>query len=748
MVWPIFVCPLAGLDTIAFDTHTDATATMAKITTHPRVTAPPSVGRAMLMSPLTALRFEFLDLPRAIALRLGISLKLLAPLLVLFVIVSVAASVFVYSRKMEDRKGVAIVNEWKSFDVAAARSDSVKMKESLDRIAYAAPDDLRIAPRRRMMITLEADPSDQAMVQYCMMENLRLDKKPEFKREARKRLDFLNGDWRVLCLLANEALQQGDRAGALELMKQLPSPTQADIGPSPGGILLALQLNRNLGLSTDTLREYMLLNILPIAKSNSNLFRSPAIEKFQFFNLYINAFQFTDRLSELKALWVPYSNLARSMLDDPELSTPIFKEFGNLQIAQLNLLNELIAKKEFPAEEVEGLQTELEDRVQRSWLLMRERDPKNPMAYVGPAIVMLRRRNLKEAIISVNEGLKVCGDSPELLAAMSELVRLVDGKLALQIVQEAVARTPKSQSLLALLIANAKACGRPDLALDACTKARAISDDNFWVCREEAAIWLDQRQATRAIAALHPVLSKVHLDGQASRLYVTALCRSKANAEVEKFVGLLAEEAKKPDIWSEALQAGVDGGMANFAIASGEKLTARWPNYLPAWRLLGDAHALLAEPTLDSPVWDASQATLAVRSFEKVLEKEPKNQAVANMIVWLQCKALRQPGLAENRSMALKEAEARGDLKPSRRETLAVMYIDSNRPELGRKILEDIIQVEPNVPSYYIHLGVAYAKLGQRDQALRCLEKAGSMTKATWETVELDMAIQLLKKVN
>ncbi|QVL32163.1 tetratricopeptide repeat protein [Telmatocola sphagniphila] len=687
-------------------------------------------------------------MPVEFAHRFGLSRRGISLVLILFA----GVLTFVGYYGLKEVRGEMHSNEamesWREFEVAALTLDTDKMKSTLEKLAKFRSEDSRVSNRLKAMETLEADPHDQTMLIYCILKNRQLNKLPEMRREAKKRLDYAKGDWLCICLLAEDSVQNGNKEEAREILKSLPPPQQATPSPNPNLLCLAIQLHRNLNMPFEGLRDYMVLDMLLQVKKKAFSDRWPPAIKLQYYNCYLTALEFFDQYPDLKGYWVPYSNMARIFLGEEDIPNFIYTEFGKCQFRQLAILDELIQQKKFNAEESDELKKELEDRVERCWKNVMQREPSNPIGYVGLALIHIRRQELKEAIALIDKGITACGeDKPELLAALTRLVRIVDTKTGLLIIQQAVERKPNDPTLIALLIENARAANRNDIALEACQRFKQLSKATLWIAREEASIYLDQGQSSRAIASMSLVEDQIPTDAGAINVYIRALNKAAAHTAIQKFLDKVLEDATKPDVIYEGLRTACEGEATDYVATAAEKMLQRWPDYNNAWKLKGDAYARQAEPVSTTLGWDSVAADQAVRAYDNYLLKESQDLSCIERRAWLQLRGMNLPALADQSSSLLKEMEERHALPPSARNVLARILLENGHPEQAREILKQLIEINPKVPIYYIHLGMAYLKMDRKSEARENFQIAGKMSKATWETFELDVGYKILENM-
>ncbi len=131
-----------------------------------------------------------------------------------------------------------------------------------------------------------------------------------------------------------------------------------------------------------------------------------------------------------------------------------------------------------------------------------------------------------------------------------------------------------------------------------------------------------------------------------------------------------------------------------------------------------DARAEMLLGTLEETKGDL---TKAIDYDKKALQLDPSQAIAANNLAYLMVEA------KQNLDVALSYAETARRLlpnSPDTADTLAWVYYNKGTYELARDLLEDATKAEPNNASIHYHLGLTYAKLGNKADAATQLKKA------------------------
>jgi tetratricopeptide (TPR) repeat protein len=110
--------------------------------------------------------------------------------------------------------------------------------------------------------------------------------------------------------------------------------------------------------------------------------------------------------------------------------------------------------------------------------------------------------------------------------------------------------------------------------------------------------------------------------------------------------------------------------------------------------------------------------------YEKVMAMDPKAAIAANNLAWMYAER------GGNLDVALQLAQtAKGQLadRPEVNDTLGWVYYKKGLAELAIAPLRESVDKAPKVAAYQYHLGLAYAKNGNKADARKALELALSL---------------------
>jgi Flp pilus assembly protein TadD len=111
----------------------------------------------------------------------------------------------------------------------------------------------------------------------------------------------------------------------------------------------------------------------------------------------------------------------------------------------------------------------------------------------------------------------------------------------------------------------------------------------------------------------------------------------------------------------------------------------------------------------------------ARRVFEKVLELDPKAPVAANNLAWIYAEN------GGNLDVALQLAQTALSALPDSGEatdTLGWVYLKKEIYGLSITTFRRAVQVAPTNPTFHYHLGLAYARSGDKDRAKSTLQAA------------------------
>ena len=223
--------------------------------------------------------------------------------------------------------------------------------------------------------------------------------------------------------------------------------------------------------------------------------------------------------------------------------------------------------------------------------------------------------------------------------------------------------------------------------------------------------------------------------------------KAKRPADAIRLLETHADASKRSDVLVVAGRAYAVAGDLAKAESSLRKAIELDPSTLEAYNVLGQVYirqnklgeALKAyEQRITERPNDVSAHTMvgmiqlvqgkqseARSRFETVLGIDPRAPVASNNLAYLDADAGTNLDVALNRAQTAKAALPDD---PDVNDTLGWVYVKRNLPALGVTPLQQAIQTKPSEPMYHYHLGVAYAKNGDKDRARQSLEKALSLS--------------------
>ncbi len=134
-----------------------------------------------------------------------------------------------------------------------------------------------------------------------------------------------------------------------------------------------------------------------------------------------------------------------------------------------------------------------------------------------------------------------------------------------------------------------------------------------------------------------------------------------------------------------------------------------------------DAKALGAATMVGMIYEMQGKKTEARRQYEKIVQQEPMAGVASNNLAWMYAED------GGNLDVALQLAQNAKSRMPKRAEvsdTLGWVYYKKDLATLAVPALREAVEQDPENPSYQAHLGLAYAKTGDRLKAKEALQKA------------------------
>jgi Flp pilus assembly protein TadD len=197
-----------------------------------------------------------------------------------------------------------------------------------------------------------------------------------------------------------------------------------------------------------------------------------------------------------------------------------------------------------------------------------------------------------------------------------------------------------------------------------------------------------------------------------------------AAAAAQKAMDLNPEDGEAVAIFAQ-LQ--VQRGQAANAISAWEKWSNAHPNNAGAFAILG---------SLEEARGNGSKAE---DCYKKALAIQPTQPVAANNLAY---RMLMNGGNVDV-ALSLAQTARRGmPNASSTADTLAWAYYSKGTYGFARDLLEDAIKATPNNADYQYHLGMVYAKLGDKTNATTHLKKAISLAPASPNAKNAQAALQ------
>jgi len=116
-----------------------------------------------------------------------------------------------------------------------------------------------------------------------------------------------------------------------------------------------------------------------------------------------------------------------------------------------------------------------------------------------------------------------------------------------------------------------------------------------------------------------------------------------------------------------------------------------------------------------------NKAPEARKRYEAIVAASQRAPVAANNLAWMYAEE------GGNLDVALQLAQSAKSQLPNVAEvndTLGWIYYKRDLAKLAVPLLEQSVSTDPKVPGYQLHLGLAYAKAGEREKAVAALERA------------------------
>ena len=372
-------------------------------------------------------------------------------------------------------------------------------------------------------------------------------------------------------------------------------------------------------------------------------------------------------------------------------------------------------------------------------------DPRLVSAHFALGLIYRAKKQLDESIAAFSEALRL---NPRAAAAEAELAELHllqnSGAKSVEYAQDTLRDQPQNAAARLTLVANfitqgdgtrAEAELKPLLArypksaaVQGYMGAASLLKNNDAAARQyfEKALELDP-ESTEALAGM------VSLDVRAKRL---AAARERVEAG-------LAKRPKDPAILGLAAQVYEAAGDAPKVEATWRRAIELDPANFRAYQMLGQFYISTKrlqaareqfEALATRRPNDVSSHTMvalllaaehrnseAQLRYERILEINPRAAVAANNLAWI---------LADgdgNLDRALELAQTAKSVLPDQpavNDTLGWVYYKKNLAPTAIPLLQASVDRDPRDPIYQYHLGLAYAKSGDKARARQCLEQA------------------------
>lgn len=303
--------------------------------------------------------------------------------------------------------------------------------------------------------------------------------------------------------------------------------------------------------------------------------------------------------------------------------------------------------------------------------------PSYPDAYLWRGTASANQKQYAHAEADFQTALKL---DPNNVAALSELgeIRLLQGKSAdgQALLEHALDRDPNATGTLNILI-------RSDLAA---------------------------KQPQRAVSRVEDVIAKSPGNAQ---LYTTLAI---LQLGLKNFPAARDNATKAMGI-NPSLEDAVQAyGQAQSALGQPDQAASAWQHWSAGHPT--DPKAFLVLGTLAESSGDVAKS---MEYYRKTLELAPTQAAAANNLAYLMVES------GQNTDVALNYAQiARRGMpeSPTTADTLAWVYFHKGTYEAARDLLEDAVKQAPENAAIQYHLGMTYAKLGDKNNAGVHLKRA------------------------
>lgn len=642
----------------------------------------------------------------------------------------------------EQKRKFALTQAWFKFDAAAAVGHEPVALEALASVLELDPAN-EIATRRKLGIeTGDADPADTGMGVLTVRGNLRKNRLAEAEREATKRLAHNPFDWVSHCARATAAFSRGDRATGIRFVNEIPLPDHPRTRPDAGGLLTAFRLFREAGRDPTPLRVFLRNIALKDLGCPADVGGPPAY-KLQRIECYTEAFDIDpDKPPEagLVSYWATGSSLADRAMDEA-LATGDVATLAGLGRVGARLSANLFAfrrAKQITEEQYPALRKELDERNTKAWTAVVEREPKNPDAYHGLALLKWRAGDYAAAREHVARGLATCGEDPQLYAMMATILRVEDRPQDASAAIWRVAERNPDKVIWWVLAAEASvAARRRDLAIAACDRGLQAAPGLPSLVRAKAGLHLEAGDSHKALELLNSLGDPALLaEAATARMYARALTASGLGVLVDDFLTKAEKPAQEEGskVGSPRIAAGAFRGVldsepsadraASIADRAG-KLLAKWVDHPDLLRVRADALAHVAE--VGEPRWQPIRVAAAVKAYELVRAKKFTDLGSASALARLRLKGERRPDLALKDIAVVRTAEPIEPVAVDSLEILGAVLAANEQEAEAVRVLEKVRRTGRATAGGLSVLAMAYHKQGQRPAAIEAFQAAGEL---------------------
>lgn len=654
---------------------------------------------------------------------------------VAFVLLTVAAGSAFAWKRAKNQKRNAVVEQWERFEKAAKTANEDDLEAAVNGVLAIDPTDDRAVRYKAALETGEAAEGDTALCFLTTVLHWKKNDLPAAAREARKRLVHAPNDWIARCIIAQAALTAGDPKAADEELSRLPDPVVSPPN-NLSAVLLAHHLFSRTGRDQTALRRLVNDAVVDLLGSVT-VEKNPPGAKAQLVECYLIGFDRTPNKPQLNRLSLGLTP-AGKLLDQaiPEAAakgdTAALARLGTVCNQFDDALDLLLRDKQITADQHAALARQHDDRTGKLWQAVTDRDPKAVAGYQFAALRHLRGGRVEAAREVVTAGLTACGDQPQLLALLTQLM-VHDGQAADAARRSFLAaeREPANVVLWVIAAESAMAAGRRDIAMAACQKARDLAPANPFAIRTEVSVRLATGDAHGAVQLLQKLGEPALLaDSRLGTAYTRSLAVAGLGVHIPDF--LTKAEAAAVKAGSPATALGGLTGVAvgpydpdTFKLAADllDRLTNRWPSDTEVMRVRA---ALLRKAAEEAePRWETGRVQAAVAALERVRATDPQSVDLAAALAWVRLKGANNPPEALRDATPIAAAADRGDPVPAAQLTvLGAVRLANKQIQPALASLELARKTGAGSASGSIHLSLAYHAAGRPDDARAMLADA------------------------